>query len=253
MHVHERLMHGVRGTDKQPGSIRTSQNWIGGSRPGNARFVPPPPDAVPEALAKLERWIHAKDALPPLIRVGLAHAQFETIHPFLDGNGRIGRLLIALLVEHWGLLPEPLLYVSVSFKRRHQEYYRHLLEIRTKGDWEGWTEFFLGCVIEAADDGVDAAERLLRLLYQDRRRILDHPSATLSAVRLFDLLPEHPMITLPSTLEMLKTTKPTAAKAMDVLCRAGVLHEITGKRRDRIYVYQAYLDVLAEDTRLQQE
>jgi Fic family protein len=201
-------------------------------------------------LAKLERWIHAKDSLPPLVRAGLAHAQFETIHPFLDGNGRIGRLLIALLIEHWGLLPAPLLYVSVPFKRHRLDYYRHLTEIRTKGDWEGWTKFFLDCVIEAAEDGVDAAQRLFRLLDQDRRRVMNHPSATMSAARLFDFLPEHPMLSLARAVEILETSKPTTSKAIEVLRKTGILHETTGKRRDRIYVYRAYLDVLAEDTRL---
>lgn len=251
--AHDRLVQGVRGADKHPGTVRTSQNWIGGSRPGNARFVPPPADAVPEALAKLERWIHAKDRLPPLIRIGLAHVQFETIHPFLDGNGRIGRLLIALLVEHWSLLRSPLLYVSVPFKRHRQEYYRRLMAVRTEGDWEGWLAFFLRCVQEAAEDGVNAASRLFSLLEQDRRRVLEDPSATLPALRLLDLLPRHPMVGLAGTIEMLKTTKPTAAKAIDILRRFDILRETTGKRRDRIYVYRAYLDVLAEDTRIEHE
>jgi Fic family protein len=251
--AHERLMQGSRGAEKQPGTVRISQNWIGGTRPGNARFVPPPADAVPELLAKLERWIHANDRLPPLVRAGLAHVQFETIHPFLDGNGRIGRLLITLLVEHWGLLNSPLLYMSVPFKRHRQEYYQRLMEIRTEGDWESWTKFFLHCVREAADDGVNAAARLVKLLEEDRTRVLHHESATLPTVRLFDLLPKHPMITLASTIEMLETTKPTAAKAIDALRQIGVLQEATGKRRDRIYVYRAYLNVLAEDTDIQQD
>ena len=246
--AHEHLMEGVRGADKQPGMIRTSQNWIGGTRPGNARFVPPPADAVPEALAVLERWIHGKDRLPPLVRAGLAHVQFETIHPFLDGNGRIGRLLIALLVEHWGLLSSPMLYLSVAFKRHRQEYYRRLKDVRLEGDWEGWTAFFLRCVSEAADDGVDTARRLFGLLAKDRRLILRHQATTLPAVRLFDLLPEHPMVTLPSAIELLATSKPTAGKAIDALLQAGILEEITGKRRDRVYAYRAYLGVLAEDT-----
>ena len=246
--THKRLMRGVRGADKQPGAVRRSQNWIGGSRPGNARFVPPPPDAVPEALAFLDRWIHGKDPLPPLIRAGLAHVQFETVHPFLDGNGRIGRLLITLLVEHWGLLPSPLLYLSLAFKRHRAEYYRRLTEVRTRGDWEGWTSFFLDCVRESAEDGVDASRRLFLLLGRDRTRVARHPATTMPAVRLFDLLPDHPIVTLPVALRLLDTTKPTASKAIGALLQAGVLREISGKRRDRIYAYSEYLKVLGEDT-----
>ena len=246
--VHKRLMQGARGEDKQPGTIRTSQNWIGGTRPGNARFVPPPPDAVNENLAALERWIHKKDLLPPLVRAGLAHVQFETIHPFLDGNGRIGRLLVTLLVEHWGLLPSPLLYLSLAFKRHRQEYYRRLNQVRTEGDWEGWTAFFLECVRESAEDGISTAHRLFELLGKDRRIVANHEAATIPAVRLFDLLPESPMVTLPIAMELLEISKPTTAKAIDALCQAGVLHEITGKRRDRVYAYQAYLNVLAKET-----
>jgi Fic family protein len=245
--AHRRLMQGVRGEEKQPGDIRTSQNWIGGTRPGNARFVPPPPDAVFETLAKLEGWIHRPDPLPPLVRAGLAHVQFESIHPFLDGNGRIGRLLIALLLEHWGLLTSPLLYLSLAFMRHRQEYYRRLSEVRTHGDWEGWTSFFLLCVKEAADDGVRAAGLLFALLSKDRRTILHHPAATLPALRLFDLLPEHPMITIGIAMELLETTKPTAGKAIDALVQAEILQEITGKQRDRVYAYHAYLVALSED------
>jgi Fic family protein len=246
--AHKRLMRGTRGADKQPGTIRTSQNWIGGTRPGNARFVPPPHDAVPEALAQMERWVHGSDPLPPLVRAGLAHVQFETIHPFLDGNGRIGRLLVALLVEHWELLDSPLLYLSLAFKRHRAEYYRALLEVRAAGDWEAWTTFFLGCVREAADDGVSAAKRLFALLSKDRRTVASHEAATVSAIRLLDVLPEHPMVTLPAVMGLLKTTKPTAGKAIDALSKAGVLKETTGKQRDRVYAYAAYLKVLAEDT-----
>jgi Fic family protein len=246
--AHKRLMRGVRGADKRPGTVRTSQNWIGGSRPGNAVFVPPPHDAVPDALAKLDRWIHSRDPLPPLVRAGLAHVQFETIHPFLDGNGRIGRLLIALLVEHWGLLDQPLLYLSLSFKRHRADYYRRLLAVRTDGDWEGWTAFFLRCVKESADDGVDAARRLFALLGRDRRSVAAHKAATMPAIRLLDLLPEHPMVTLPKAMDLLKVSKPTAIKAINALTKAGVLKETTGRQRDRVYAYEAYLRVLAEDT-----
>ncbi len=246
--VHKRLLKGIRAAEKQPGIIRTSQNWIGGTRPGNALFVPPPPGAVPDALADLDRWIHADDPLPALVRAGLAHVQFETIHPFLDGNGRLGRLLITLLVEHWGLLSSPILYLSLAFKRHRQEYYHLLNEVRMQGDWEGWIAFFLECVRESADDGVNTARRLFALIGEDRRRAMNHKATTLSAVRLYDLLPEHPMVTLSRAIELLETTKPTAGKAIDALCQVGVLHEITGKRRDRVYAYRAYLDVLAEDT-----
>jgi len=249
--IHKRLMKGARGAKKQPGTIRTSQNWIGGTRPGNARFVPPPPRAVPEALAELEKWIHSDDPLPPLVKVGLAHAQFETIHPFLDGNGRVGRLLIALLVQNWRLLPFPLLYVSVAFKRYRREYYDRLNAVRTDGDWEGWTAFFLECVREAAEDGVETARSLFTLLGNDRRKTAEHKAATVTAIRLFDLLAGHPMITLKLAVELLRTTQPTAGKAIDALCKAGVLEEITGKRRDRVYAYRAYLDVLARDTDLE--
>jgi Fic family protein len=245
-------MKGVRGSDKHPGTVRTSQNWIGGTRPGTARFVPPPPEAVPEALAKLEKWLHGNDPLPPLVKAGLAHVQFETVHPFLDGNGRIGRLLIALLVEHWKLLSSPLLYVSLGFKRHRQEYYERLNAVRADGDWEGWTSFFLECVRESADDGVATARNLFSLVGDDRRKVAEHKTSTLMAVRLFDLLPTHPMVTLGRSIELLKTSKPTAVKTIDALRKAEVLHEITGKRRDRVYAYKAYLDLLAKDTAIPQ-
>jgi Fic family protein len=251
--VHNRLMNGVRGSEKQPGTIRTSQNWIGGSRPGTAKFVPPPPNKVPELLSSLEQWIHSNNPLPPLVKAGMAHAQFETIHPFLDGNGRIGRLLITLLIEHWGLLSSPLLYLSLAFKKNRQDYYRHLMEIRTKGDWEGWIRFFLKCVHQSAQNGVVTAQRLFEINSTDYKKIIDHKGITIFAVRLFNILPEHPMITLPSVMKLLDTTKPTASKAIDILCKTGVLHEITGKRRDRVYAYKSYLNTLAEDTAVPEE
>ena len=246
--AHKRLMHGTRGADRQPGAVRTSQNWIGGTRPGNARFIPPPADAVPKALADLERWIHGDDPLPPLVRSGVAHVQFETLHPFLDGNGRIGRLLIVLLLEHWGILSSPLLYLSLAFKRHREEYYRTLLRVRTDGDWEGWTAFYLQCVRESAKDGISAARRLFELIGKDRRTVANHKATTVTAIRLFDLLPENPVITLQRTMDLLATTKPTAGKAIDALCKAGIVSETTGRQRDRVYAYSAYLNVLAEDT-----
>ncbi len=184
--AHKRLMKGARGAEKSPGKVRKSQNWIGGSRPGNAVFVPPPAEDVPECLAALEKWIHAKDSLAPLLGIGLAHVQFETIHPFLDGNGRIGRLLVTLLMEQWGLLDSPILYISLALKQRRQEYYHRLAEVRSLGAWEAWLQFFLEAVADAADNGVQTAEALFACVNDHRRTLLELPEATLFAVRLLD-------------------------------------------------------------------
>jgi len=246
--AHKRLMKGARGSGKLPGELRRSQNWIGGSRPGDARFVPPPPEAVPAALSALEKWIHAGDPLPPLVRVGMAHVQFETIHPFLDGNGRIGRLLIALLVEHWGMLKAPLLYLSVAFKRHRREYYKRLSVVRDDGDWEGWTRFFLACVTEAADDAVASAQKLFAVTNADRAKVAGHARVTVAAIRLVDILPSNPIITLPLAIKLLDVSKPTAVRTIEFLQGVGVLRETTGKRRDRVYSYHRYLQVLTPDT-----
>lgn len=242
--AHRRLMRGARGEHKLPGEIRRSQNWIGGTRPGHARFVPPPPEEVGSAMSALERWIHSDDPLPPLVRAGLAHVQFETIHPFLDGNGRIGRMLVSLLVEHWGVLDQPLLYLSIALKRRQQEYYVRLDGVRTGGDWEGWTAFFLECVREAADDAVHVAGRLSRLVGDHRTTLLGARDVTVTAARLFELLPGHPIMTLSRATELLAVSKATAAKAIDALVGSAILRETTGMRRDRVYAYQGYLDAL---------
>ncbi len=248
--AHRRLMKGVggrRGGDKKPGVIRTSQNWVGGTRPGNARFVPPPADAVPGALADLDRWIHGRDSLPPLIKAGLAHVQFETIHPFLDGNGRIGRLLITLLLEHWGVMRSPILYLSHSFKRNQREYYDRLSAVRTEGDWEGWSHFYLVCVEESAKDGVAVAQRIFALTGKDRARLIAHRNASVAAIQLLDLLPSNPMVTVPKATTLLGSTAPTARKAVDLLEEIGVLRETSGRQRDRVYAYHAYLEALTAD------
>ena len=245
--VHRILMRGVRGQSKSPGEVRRSQNWIGGSRPGNAHFVPPPPESVPNTLSALEQWLHATDALPPLVRVGLAHVQFETIHPFLDGNGRIGRLLVSLLVEHWNLIEQPLLYLSLSIRRRQQEYYARLSAVREEGDWEGWIEFFLDCVCEAANDGVQVARELNLLIGRDRNRLIGHDRATLVPVRLLDRLPVQPVVTVPSTSKLLGVAAPTARKAIELLVSLEVLREVSGKRRDRVYAYHDYMRILTGD------
>lgn len=244
---HRRLMRGVRGADKAPGMIRTTQNWIGGTRPGNARFVPPPPEDVGEAMTQLERWIHSDDAIEPLIKAGLAHVQFETIHPFLDGNGRIGRLLIALLLEHWKLLPTPLLYLSHAFKRHQSEYYARLSAVRTDGDWEGWVAFYLRCVRESADDGVQVAGALFELLGKDRRRLSGDKRSTVAALQLLDVLPEHPVVTVPRVCKLLKVSAPTARKAVELAAASGILRETSGKQRDRVFAYHEYLRVLTGD------
>lgn len=246
--AHRRLMKGVRGSDKRPGAMRKSQNWVGGTRPGNARFVSPPPEDVPAAMSALERWIHADDALPPLIKAGLAHVQFETIHPFLDGNGRMGRLLITLLLEHWKVMTSPLLYLSLAFKRHQREYYDRLSAVRTDGDWEGWVNFYLDCVREAADDGVDVAQRLFALLGKDRRHLTRHGRTTVAAIQLLDMLHEHPMVTVPRARDMLKTTAPTARKAINILTDLGMLRETTGKQRDRVFAYHSYIQILTADS-----
>lgn len=245
--AHRRLMKGARGAGKQPGELRRSQNWIGGTRPGNARFVPPPPEAVPAAMTALEKWLHSDDPLPPLVKAGLAHVQFETIHPFLDGNGRLGRLLIALLLEQWGVLPTPLLYLSLAFRRRQQEYYDRLSAVRTAGDWEGWTAFHLECVRDAADDGVTVAKRLFALLGAHRKRLLGRRGVTIPALQLLEQLPLRPIVTLGGVIELLRTTKPTAAKAIAALESAGLLRETTGRKRDRVYAYHEYLEILTRD------
>lgn len=245
--THRLLMQGVRGEGKKPGEVRRSQNWIGGTGPGNAQFVPAPPEEVPEALSALERWLHVDSELPPLVRAGLAHAQFETIHPFLDGNGRIGRLLIALLLEHWALLDRPLLYLSLAFRRNQQEYYARLTSVRNEGDWEGWTRFFLECVRDAAEDGIRVARALHSVVERDRRRLLADEHATVAAVRLLDFLPYHPVLNVAKVRELLELTAPAARKATELLESLAVLAEITGRRRGRFYSYHEYLDILTGD------
>ena len=245
--THRILMRGARGENKLPGEIRRSQNWIGGTRPGTARFVPPPPEDVPAALGALEQWLHEDSDLSPLVRIGLAHVQFETIHPFLDGNGRIGRLLIALLIEHWGLLDHPLLYISLAFRREQQEYYVRFAAVRSHGDWEGWNSFFLECVRDAAEDGVRVAQTLHALVGEDRKRIIAHHRSTLATVQLLERLPSNPVVTVRGASELLALTAPPTRKAIQLLERLGVLREITSKRRGRVYAYDDYLRILTGD------
>ena len=251
--AHQRLMHGVRGATKQPGEVRRSQNWIGGSRPGNAVYVPPPAQSLPDLLGALEKYMHVENDLPALVRIALVHVQFESIHPYLDGNGRIGRLLIGLLMEHWGLLKAPLLYLSLFFKRHREEYYRRLNLVRTEGDWEGWTDFFLDGVATIADEAVASARDLFAVVTSDRVHVLGQDTTSVSAARLFELLPNHPIITVAATMKLIKTSKPTATRAIETLVGASILVETTGRKRDRNFAYQAYIDRLRTGTELARE
>lgn len=247
--AHRLLLQGVRGAGKQPGELRRSQNWIGGSRPGNAVFVPPPPDQVPALLANLERYIHEPAAgrappLPALVRVALVHAQFETIHPFLDGNGRIGRLLIAALLEHWGLLPEPLMYLSGFLKQHQALYYQRLSAVRERGDWEAWVGFFLEGVEVAATEAERGIVAIASLVAADRRRLLAQPRVGAIGLRLFELLPLMPRFTIEQVRQKLDTTFPTATVAVTLLQDLGIVTELTGQKKNRSYSYQAYVDLL---------
>jgi Fic family protein len=210
-------------------------------------FVPPPHEMVPGLLADLERFIHAPaNDLPPLVRVALVHAQFETIHPYLDGNGRIGRLLIAALLEHWQLLPEPLMYMSGYLKQHQSEYYRRLSAIRTDGDWEGWVRFFLEAVQNAAAQSERAVVALASLVANDRRRLLEHPKANAISYRLFELLPTMPRLTVDRVCVALNTTFPTASAAVKLLEALGILRELTGQKKNRSFSYVAYIDLLSQ-------
>lgn len=244
--AHRVLLEVGRGAGKQPGELRRSQNWIGGTRPGNAVFVPPPPELVSDRLADLERFIHdAATDLPPLVKVALIHAQFETIHPFLDGNGRIGRLLIATLLEHWGLLKEPLMYLSGYLKQHQAEYYRRLSAVRSDGDWEGWVSFFLEGVAKAAAEAERSIIDVASLISSDRRRLLQSPQAGPGSYRLFEMLPMMPRFTVEHVRRRLKTTFPTASAAVKALEELGVVTELTGQKKNRVYSYQAYVDLLS--------
>ena len=200
-------------------------------------------------MADLERFMHAEnDGLPMLLRAGLAHVQFETIHPFLDGNGRIGRLLITFLLCHSGMLREPLLYLSLYFKKHRDEYFELLAQTRTQGDWESWLEFFLEGVRETAEEAVTTAQRLTELFRADRERIVPAGRRAGSVLRVHDAMKERPIISLPEVVRETRLTPPTAGTSMDWLVKLGIAKEITGKRRNRVFVYRRYLDILNEGT-----
>ena len=245
MHAH--LMSRGRGSDKAPGEFRRSQNWIGGTRPGNARFVPPPPQEVEQCMSALEQFLHEDTSgMPILIKAALAHVQFETIHPFLDGNGRLGRLLIALLLYHGGLLSQPLLYLSLYLKQHRSVYYDLLDTVRAQGDWEAWVDFFLEGVEETALGAVQTARRLVALFEEDTRRTQEGGRGAANALRVLAALRQRPMLSLKQLCQSTAMNFQTASKAMQLLVTTGIARELTGQRRNRIFVYDAYLAILNE-------
>lgn len=247
--IHGVLLSRGRGSGKDPGEFRRSQNWIGGSRPGNATFVPPPHTSLPDCMAALERFLHAgDDGLPVLVRAGLAHVQFETIHPFLDGNGRVGRLLITLLLCEAGVLREPLLYLSLYLKENRATYYELLDRVRREGDWEAWLAFFLDGVRETAEAAVSTAQRLAGLFQQDRRELEPTGRRAGSALRVHEALKERPIQSLPALCHVTGLSFPATSSAMDLLVDLGIARELTGKRRNRLFVYDHYLAILNEGT-----
>ena len=243
--VHGHLLSRGRGADKQPGEFRRSQNWLGGTRPGNAIFVPPPPHRVLDAMADLERFLHDReDGLPTLVRAGVAHVQFETIHPFLDGNGRVGRLLIALLLFETKVLSQPLLYLSLYLKEHRAEYYRLLDAVRREGDWEEWIDFFLEGVTMTAQSAVDTAHRMLRVFEADAARVAGLGRRALNALRAFDAFRRRPIRNIAAIAATTGASLPTVSRAVESLVELGIVREITGRKRERAYCYGRYLEIL---------
>lgn len=251
--MHETLMDGVRGANKTPGEFRISQNWIG--RPGatlnTADFVPPPPDVVDQCMSDLEKFVHATDDIPPLIKAALIHAQFETIHPFLDGNGRLGRLLITYLLCYWNILEKPLLYLSYYFKANRTEYYSKLMNIRLKGDWEAWVKFFLRGISESAEMANSAATEIYKLHTRDRQAVIDMKVSPF-APTVFEEFCREPIMTVNSLKAKIpNSTAPKIQRALNGLVEKGILRELTGKKKNRLYAYAEYMNILTRDTTIE--
>jgi Fic family protein len=247
--MHAVLLSRGRGSDKSPGEFRHSQNWVGGTRPGNADFVPPPPGAVEYCMSALERFLHDETlSYPTLVKASLAHIQFETIHPFLVGNGRIGRLLIAFILHHDGILQKPLLYLSLYFKQHRNEYYRLLDLVRTEGDWEAWVDFFLEGVVKTAQNAVQTTQRLVALFKEDTQKIQTVGRVASTAFRIFNALCERPILTLNEACRRTGRSFPSVSKGMEALAKLHIAREITGRKRDRIFAYDRYLTILTEGT-----
>jgi Fic family protein len=247
--IHGQLLARGRGKEKQPGEFRTSQNWIGGPRPGLAIYVPPPADRVQECMADLERFLHEPaERIPVLVKAALAHVQFETVHPFLDGNGRVGRLLIGLLLSSEGVLREPLLYLSLYFKAHRATYYDLLQRVRLDGDWEAWLQFFAEGVRETAEGAVSTARRIVDLFERDRAQIHGHQRAVGSALRVHRALEQRPVASIPLLVRNTGLSAPTVSAALRMLEGLGIVREITGKRRNRVFGYDRYVALLSEGT-----
>ena len=247
--MHETLLSKGRGSNKQPGEFRSSQNWIGGSRPGNASFVPPPPEHLLECLGALEKYFHEENrSYSPLIDAGLIHVQFETIHPFLDGNGRIGRLLITFWLMVMGELTQPLLYLSLFFKNNRMEYYHHLNAVREKGDWEGWLAFFLTGVSETADQVVETSYLVSKLFQRDEEKIQTLGRAAINAHQVHNLLRGKGILSALETAKQLGITAPTTRAAFGRLQELGIVRDISGKGKERLYVYTELIDLLEQGT-----
>lgn len=247
--LHERLMRGVRGQNLTPGDFRSRQNWIGNDplcKIQNATFVPPPVREMTNALAEFEKYIHQPSSLPPLVRMAIMHYQFEAIHPFLDGNGRIGRLLITLLLVTDGLLPQPLLYLSAYFERYKADYYRLLLEVSQKGNWVGWITFFLRGVAQQSEDAIVRTNKLQKLseLYRDN---LQTKRSSAALLKLSDGLFDRPMITVQQAMKLLKLSQPAAQNNIDKLVEEGILEEVTGRQRGRVYLASKVIQIVEDD------
>lgn len=246
---HNELMSSSRGINKRPGEFRTSQNWIGGSRPSKARFVPPPPDELMPCLDLLEKFLHDETVrLPILVKAALAHYQFETIHPFLDGNGRTGRLLIVLMLHDSGMLVAPLLYLSLFFKKHQNLYYDHLNSVRETGKWEDWVEFFLEGVEEAANDGFTMAQSIVKLFEKDRKQIADSGKTTTSLLNVYALMQRYPILTSNVIVQRTGVSLPTALRGLSHLENLDIVSETSGKERHKRFVYKPYLDLLSRGT-----
>lgn len=246
--IHEVLLTSGRGSAKLPGAFRTSQNWIGGSRPGNATFVPPPCEELPECLREWEAFLHGNSVIAdPLTRAALAHVQFETLHPFLEGNGRVGRLLITLLLGAEGVLREPLLYLSLFLKQHRETYYELLQKVRIEGDWEAWLDFFFQGITETSDGAVSTAQRLLHLFADDRKRIQAGKVAR-SVLQVHHYLQGHPIASASAIGDAEKLSPATVNKALKTLTEMEIVREITGGQRNRLFAYAQVLQVLSEGT-----